>query len=138
MTRVQQMLGGVLMLAAPIAAGVAPATADNAGCEQAVRLQRHGLSIEEIAQTMGLSVAAVHGLCGRPAPSAVAPNGRVVVGPAGPPPFGAAGPAPLGAAGPPPLGAAGPAPLGAAGPAPIGAAGKAPVGGRSTTSQSQR
>ena len=121
MTRLHRSLRGGLVLAA-LTATTLPALANNFGCEQAVRLQQQGLSVEEIAHAMGLSVAAVHELCVAQAPqSVVVPNGRVPVGPAGPAPFGAAGPAPLGAAGPAPLGAAGPAPIGAAGPAPIGA-----------------
>ena len=147
MTRLHRLLRGGLVLAA-LTATALPSLANNFGCEQAVRLQQQGLSVEEIAQAMGLSVAAVHELCvSQPAPqSVVVPNGRVPVGPAGPAPFGAAGPAPfgaagpapLGAAGPAPIGAAGPAPIGAAGPAPIGAAGKAPVGGGSTSTQIKR
>jgi hypothetical protein len=122
------------------------AAATNAGCEQAVRLQQQGLSVEQIAGAMGLSVGAVHNLCAQPAPrSVVVPNGRVVGGApgpaphgaAGPPPLGAAGPAPLGAAGPAPLGAAGPAPFGAAGPAPMGAAGRGPTGGTNGGSTNQ-
>lgn len=118
--------------------GAAPALANNLGCEQAVQLQQQGLSVAEIAQEMGLSVAAVHSLCAQPQ-SVVVPQGRVPVGAAGQAPIGAAGPAPIGAAGPAPMGAAGPAPMGAAGPAPMGAAGPAPIGsGGGSTSQIKR
>ena len=129
------MLTTGLGLAALLAA-TAPALA-NSGCEQAVRLQQEGLSVDEIARAMGLSVAAVHGLCAQPQ-SVVVPQGRVPVGPAGPAPLGAAGPAPFGAAGKAPMGAAGPAPMGAAGPAPMGAAGPAPIGSGGGSTQIKR
>ena len=120
MTLVHRALRFALPFAALIVTTTGSALA-NAGCEHALRLQQQGLSIEEIAHSMGLSIAAVNGLCGqRTAQSVVVPNGRVPVGPAGPAPMGAAGPAPMGAPGPAPMGAAGPAPMGAAGPAPIG------------------
>ena len=48
-----------LLILAGLIAGTAPALA-NSGCEQAVRLQQQGLSVDEIAAAMGLSVAAVH------------------------------------------------------------------------------
>ena len=127
MTRVHRSLRGGLVLAALIASLHAPAGADDGGCAQAMQLQAQGLSLEEIAATLGLSVDAVRGLCAAPH-SVPAPASRVAGGAAGPAPMGAAGPAPMGAAGPAPLGAAGPAPLGAAGPAPMGAAGPAPMG----------
>lgn len=133
MTRVHHSLRGSLVLAALIAGLLAPAHADNAGCARAMQLQAQGLSLDEIAGTLGMSVDAVRGLCAAPR-SVPAPAGRVAVGAAGPAPMGAAGPAPLGAAGPAPLGAAGPAPMGAAGPAPMGAAG----GGGSTSTQNKR
>ena len=137
MTAMRQMLLVSLGLAALIAAGAARADFDNQGCATAMEMQQAGLSVEEIASRLGLSVAGVHQLCvarhAVPVQSVVVPAGRVPSGPVGPAPFGAAGPAPMGAAGPAPIGAAGPPPIGAAGPAPFGAAGRAPIGGGSTT-----
>lgn len=122
MIGVHRSLRGGLVLAALIIGTATAAPADNGGCAQAMQLQAQGLTLEEIAATLGMSVGAVRGLCAAP-PSVPAAAGRVVTGAAGPAPLGAAGPAPMGAAGPAPMGAAGPAPFGAAGPAPMGAAG---------------
>src|SRR5262245_2329465 len=107
--------------AAVVIGAAAPATAT---CHQVHQLLSQGLTIEEVANALGASVAAVQ-TCVHPGTGVVRsaphsnPAGVAAVGPAGPPPIGAAGPPPLGAAGPPPIGAAGPPPLGAAGPAPI-------------------
>ncbi|MGD9762577.1 MAG: hypothetical protein AB7V27_02520 [Candidatus Binatia bacterium] len=105
------------------------------GCPEALQLQAHGFSAEEIATALGASVGAVQE-CLSPraviAPAPMGPAGPPPLGAAGRAPIGAAGRAPIGAAGASPMGAAGPAPIGAAGPAPIGAAGPAPVGRAST------
>jgi len=131
MTHVHRLACGSLVLAAlTLAAGVAQG--NGPGCARALQLEAQGLTVDEIAHSMGITVAAVQSLCVSPQ-SVVVPAGRAPVGAAGPAPFGAAGPAPLGAAGPAPIGAAGPAPIGAAGPAPIGAAGPAPIGGGTTS-----
>ena len=135
MIRLHRAPRGGLLLAAVITGLLVPAVvpAGNAGCQRAMQLQAQGLSIEDIAATLGTTVDGVHALCAAPR-SVPAPAGRVAVGAAGPAPLGAAGPAPLGAAGPAPMGAAGPAPMGAAGPAPMGAAG----GSGSTSTQPKR
>jgi len=96
-----------------------------ATCTQVRQLLSQGMSVGEVAATLGAPIAAVQ-TCLQPR-STLIPANRVM-NPAGPPPLGAAGPPPLGAAGPAPLGAAGPAPRGAAGPAPHNAPGPPPFG----------
>jgi hypothetical protein len=109
------------LLGSMIVAAAAPASA--ATCAQARQLLSQGLSLAEVAGTIGAPVGFVQ-TC---AQSRMI-TGGMSSGAAGPPPLGAAGPPPLGAAGPAPHGAPGPAPHGAPGPPPLGAAGPAPSG----------
>jgi len=92
-------------------------------CNAVNNLLAQGFSMEDVAQSGGIPLAAVDA-CRRMRPNlGFNPAGPPPVNAAGPPPVNAAGPAPRNPAGPPPFNAAGPAPRNPAGPPPMNPAG---------------